>query len=467
MGLTGSFFTARRSFPFKKLLLSFQAIPLCIPSLIAILGYVSAFGMQGIFNSFLMKLFKLEEPPFNFLYSLKGLVFVQGFYNFPIILKSVHDSWRGGSTRLEKAARLLGAGEKRIFFTITLFRILPAICSSAIIVFLFCFFSFIIVLLFAPPLFSTLEVELYLCTKFLSSNQRALILALTESLTALLFVFLFAVLEQKGKKNRENTENKEELESIKGAPAIEKFFFVLYIFLITICFILPFLMIGIKAFFPLQSSFTITKFLWVIKRPAFCKSLLSSLYTGFFTGLLSTLLGFFTALSLFKNKNFSTAKVISFLPMTISSVLVGFIFLKIFRKGNPYTLIISQTVLYWPYAFRTCLNFLGKIPLSLLQAGELFTSGKAERLIRFYLPLEKRAVFASFFFCFALSIGDATLPLVLSIRGFSTLALDTMRYSSAYRFSEASASALILFLLTALLYFLKSLFEKKQKEGGR
>ena len=40
---------------------------------------------------------------------------------------------------------------------------------------------------------------------------------------------------------------------------------------------------------------------------------------------------------------------------------------------------------------------------------------------------------------FAVSLGDASMPLVLSIRNFDTLALYTYKLAGAYRFSQACA----------------------------
>ena len=87
IGIAGAFFSAKRSFPFRNVFLSFYAIPLCLPALLVALGYVSFFGMQGSVNSILTKIFHIK--PVTFLYSFSGIVFVQGFYNFPIIMKNV------------------------------------------------------------------------------------------------------------------------------------------------------------------------------------------------------------------------------------------------------------------------------------------------------------------------------------------------------------------------------------------
>ena len=56
-GVAAAFFTANRSFPEKKILLSFSSVPFCIPTLLIALGFVSFFGLSGTLNSFLKSVF--------------------------------------------------------------------------------------------------------------------------------------------------------------------------------------------------------------------------------------------------------------------------------------------------------------------------------------------------------------------------------------------------------------------------
>ena len=55
-------------------------------------------------------------------------------------------------------------------------------------------------------------------------------------------------------------------------------------------------------------------------------------------------------------------------------------------------------------------------------------------------------------FCFAVSAGDTTLPLVLAIPHFDTLSLFTYRLAGAYRFNEACASGVILGIICAGIF---------------
>lgn len=471
VGIAGAYFCAKRDFPLKKLLLSFASVPLCIPALLAALGYVGAFGMQGILNRTLVFLFDFR---IRFLYSFSGVVFVQGFYNFPIIMKNVSDSWKSISSEKEDAARLLGTGKARIFFSITIFDLLPSICSSSIIVFLFCFFSFLIILLFGPANFSTLEVELYLRAQNLSEPQKAALIAATETLIALVFVTLFALIERRSEKNRGTMQEKNEAEPISKSSVNEKICFALFVIVVFVGFVLPFLMIFHNAFLSKLSQrgtlssgkFSFGNFIWLFKRRTFLSSLQNTFSVGLRTSFFSCLIGFILSLVFFKSKNRFASKIFSFIPMSISTVVTGFLFLVIFRRGSVNLLVFAEVFLYWPYAFRQILNSMEKIPYEIQEASLVFCRSRFLRIVTIYAPLAKNAFFSSFFFCFALSAGDASLPLVLGIPRFSNIALDTYRLASAYRFNEACASGVLLFIMTTVLYAASTFFERRKFRGG-
>ena len=148
IGLPAAFYCGRRSFLGRPFLLSLSVVPFCLPSLIIALGYVTFLGLNGGLNQFLMFVFGFEEPPVKVLYSFFGLIIAHGFYNFPLIMKNLADSWERLPSEPAECARLLGAGEGRIFKTVTIHQLLPSIASSSLLIFIYCFLSFVLVLLF-------------------------------------------------------------------------------------------------------------------------------------------------------------------------------------------------------------------------------------------------------------------------------------------------------------------------------
>lgn len=229
-----AFFCAKRKFFFRKFLLSLSLVPFCLPSLIIALGYVSFLGLNGNLNHFLMTVFGLKNPPVKFLYSFAGLIIAQGFYNFPIIMKSLSDSWEALPSDSSDAAKMLGASNSRIFRTITIYQLLPSLSSSSLLVFIYCFLSFILVLLFGGVGTSTLEVEIFKAARGSLDFSKVALLTITESIFLILITCLYSFVEIKSSQKTKGikTSLKDQHSSIRGAKEILIFSLLLFIILL-------------------------------------------------------------------------------------------------------------------------------------------------------------------------------------------------------------------------------------------
>src|SRR5690606_22326481 len=83
------------------------------------------------------------------------------FYNVAVVVRTVGGMWARLDRKVEEAAATLGASPWRVFRTVTLPILRPAIIAAASIVFLFTFTSFGTVLILGGFRYSTIEVEIY------------------------------------------------------------------------------------------------------------------------------------------------------------------------------------------------------------------------------------------------------------------------------------------------------------------
>ena len=449
IGLPSAFFCGRRKFPGRKILLSLSAVPFCIPSLIIALGYVSFLGVNGGLNRFLMFVFGLKNPPIRILYSFFGLILAQGFYNFPLIMKNLAQTWENLPSEPAESARLLGAGEARIFRTVTLPQILPTLASSSLLVFIYCFLSFILVLLFGGIGNSTLEVEIYKAARATLNFGQVGILATLETGILILVTVFYAILEQKNSRAKGLAVGWNEKKPLKGSGEIT--IFIVFLLLIMIFFIAPLLGIAFNAF-------TKDAFRRIIKMRSFWPSVINTIKIATCTGFFCMILGFLYSvlLQFLDGKNGRSLKIIMkvlpMLPMAISSVVVGVVITLVVRRGNALCLILAQTFLNWPLAYRVIYPQLSKINRDTMDSALVLSKNKVDIIFRVLLPLSSRSLLSAFGFCFAVSAGDTTLPLVLAIPKFDTLSLFTYRLAGAYRFNEACASGLILALICGLFF---------------
>ncbi len=107
-----------------------------IPPYLGAVGWILLAGPNaGWLNRALVALTGAEAGPFN-IYSMPGLVLVVACYSFPYVFVLTKSALDLISSEMEDAANILGAGNLRTTFSITLPLVLPAILGAFILVFL-------------------------------------------------------------------------------------------------------------------------------------------------------------------------------------------------------------------------------------------------------------------------------------------------------------------------------------------
>ncbi len=467
-GLPAAWLTSRRIFPGRKILASFACIPVCIPPLIIALGYISAFGVSGHVSTFLKTLCNTKDSPITFLYTFAGLILTQGFYNFPVIMSSVGTAISQLDSRQADSAKLLGAGKWRIFRTVTFYQLLSPLITGAATVFLYCFFSFMLVLLFGTRGGTTLEVTIYHAGRSTLDFRAVSVLAIIETSCALAALFVISLMENKAKREKEFSFHARTASPVKlNKKEIFPVFF--YLSIISVCFVLPLISIFTNSTTVHKAGktfFTLSSWVKLFSSKSFALALLHTVETAVPVAVICTICGTlyasFSRLSpAAQNALFRT---IPMLPMSVSSVVTGIGMTILVKKGSPLILVLAQSALYWPFAFRLVYQSMCKIPQYTIDAAFMLSSCKTEGIVRVLIPYCKKNILSALGFCFALSAGDASLPLVLAVAKFDTLAIYTYRLVGAYKYPQACACGIILGLLCITIYALTCSEKKEHKK---
>ena len=93
--------------------------------------------------------------------SIGAILAAHVFFNIAVVVRTVGALWSRLDPNLHDAGRVLGASEWKVFRTVTIPLLRPAIAAAAAIVFLFTFTSFGVVLILGGFRYATLEVEIY------------------------------------------------------------------------------------------------------------------------------------------------------------------------------------------------------------------------------------------------------------------------------------------------------------------
>jgi len=458
LGLPGAYLLARHSFPGKRLMSALTIIPFSMPALIVAIAFVLYYGRNGFLNRSLMWLFKLQKAPLDFLYSFRGVVLAHGFYNFPLVMRLVAEAWRRVPLNQLDSARLLGASRLRVFRTVSLPLILPAIGSAASLVFLLCFFSFVIVLLFAGPGIATPEVEIYRAARFEFDKPLASTMALMETLIALLVLALYAWFESRMVPRQ--SDGVEYIKPVRLSSPWSKILALVYGGMVVFFLAGPLLAILIESFTVRSrsyssGSFGLDNYLRLLGNKSFQSAGANSLLLGLISATLAAVMAILLYLFFRQRTNSIGARILPMLPLAISSVVLAYGWTSVLGGSSIMVIALVQSVASFPFIYKAIQSSLGQADEKYLQAAMTLGSSRLTAFLRVSLPLAMPALVSGFAFAFAISLGDANALIVAPVSGFETLASYLYKLAGSYRFNDACAVSVILSLITAFVFFLK------------
>ncbi len=187
LGVLTAWVLARRSFPGKVLVDGVIHLPLVLPPVVT--GYVLLvlLGRKGVIGEWLY-----DTLGITIAFNWKGAAVAAAVMSFPLMVRALRLSIESVDRGLEQAARTLGAGPVRTFFTITLPLVLPGIFTGVILAFARSLGEFGATITFVsniPGETQTLPLALYTLTQVPDGEAGAMrlcIVAVAVSMAALI-----------------------------------------------------------------------------------------------------------------------------------------------------------------------------------------------------------------------------------------------------------------------------------------
>lgn len=118
---------ARGRFPGKSLVDALVHLPLVLPPVVVGYALLVLFGAQGPLGR------AFEPLGLTFAFRWTGAALAAAVMGFPLMVRAVRLAFEAGDPRLEAAARSLGAGPWRAFFTVTLPLAWPGVIAGALL----------------------------------------------------------------------------------------------------------------------------------------------------------------------------------------------------------------------------------------------------------------------------------------------------------------------------------------------
>jgi molybdate transport system permease protein len=129
-GLGMAWLLARRDWPGKSLLETCVSLPLVMPPVATGLILLNLFGRRGSLGSWLHR-----ELSLDIIFTWRGVLLALAVMSFPLLVRSARVAFEEVNPRLEQIARTLGAGDWRVFYSITLPLALRGIVGGMLLAF--------------------------------------------------------------------------------------------------------------------------------------------------------------------------------------------------------------------------------------------------------------------------------------------------------------------------------------------
>lgn len=130
LGVLIAWILARCQFVGKTLLDGIVHLPLVLPPVVVGYMLLISMGRRGFIGEWLYRWFDI-----TFAFNWRGAVLAAAVMSFPLMVRAIRLALESVDLRLEAAARTLGAGRWRVFFTITLPLILPGLIAGVVLAF--------------------------------------------------------------------------------------------------------------------------------------------------------------------------------------------------------------------------------------------------------------------------------------------------------------------------------------------
>jgi thiamine transport system permease protein len=170
---------ARRGrFPGRGLLLRLFALPMVMPTIVAVFAIVALYGRSGWLGS-LAAAAGLESG--DFLYGLAGILIAHVFFNMPFAARALLAALEAVPGESWRLAAQLGMSGGQVFRLIEWPALRATLAGVAGLVFMLCFASFAVTLtLGGGPAWASLEAAIYEALRYDFDLGRAAVLALVQ-----------------------------------------------------------------------------------------------------------------------------------------------------------------------------------------------------------------------------------------------------------------------------------------------
>jgi iron(III) transport system permease protein len=447
----------------KTLFTALILLPIVLPAYAGVFAFIIFFGKYGTLNLLLMES-GLIQTPFNFIYGIHGLVFIQSLHLLPFIVLSLSAGFTNIDPAFEEAAEVEGASGVRRFFTVTLPLCTPSYLAGAVIVFLWPFTDWLTPMILGQTDYLPSVAYINIAYHFTDMHRKYMgIVAVVVSSMVCIGLFLAVRWWVERKKYTGLSKGTtSEGRVIDPSPLVKAGAYVYMVFIAVLVLLIP-VVLGLAAFSrrwvfePFPSYWTLDNFRAILlETPLLIQNTFVfsglALVFGIAFGLPAAYLIVRTRVPGKDALDFTITLMLAFPGMA-----VGVSYLLAFWQGIPLAThwIIMPIALFarrLPYFLRMAHSSYLQLDISLEEASEVSGAGKLRTFFYISLPLLMKGIPVGVVMFFVMAFQEISTAIFLYRGGWETLPIGIfLNWHRGMEFGMAAAMAFLMITITFVL----------------
>ena len=491
IGFTVAMLLVRYDFPGRKAFTFLTSVPIVMPPLVGVLGFIFILGRGGTVNEWFYILAERLETtwpavsnwlfdrlPFNFIYGWHGLLLVETCHLFPLITLNVLDSLAKIDASLEEAAESVGSMGLRRVFDVTIPLTIPGFVTGALLVFIGAFADFAAPMVvglnnFIAPL-AYMDIQQFTDRHLFKMGITVGAVMVVLSIVFLLMAKKFVSLKDYSTLSYRPVERKR----LEGKWTVLALIFL--VLLLMIAFI-PYVGVALASFArswsmsPLPTSWTMVHYEkvllyapgYIINTFRFCLLAIAMCI------LIGVPVSWIMARTQMRSRGL--LDILTTLVLALPGTALGIAYIRAFNNpiltskplANMWIIIpIVLAVRRLPYTVRSSYSSLIVVHPSMEEAAESVGAGGFKTFKDVTFPLIWRGVLAGALFSFMTSIQESAATLLLSIPGWETMTVGIFNFYTGGTHGDAAALGFILIVVGVFTLFLMEKLSAAASGGG-
>ncbi|WP_051388817.1 ABC transporter permease [Arthrobacter sp. 35W] len=456
----------RFEFPGRKALEVFALLPMALPPLIGAVSFVLLYSETGIVPRALHLWLGIPAASTS-VTGIAGVLLVHTFTMYPFFYLSVSAGLAGLDSSLESAAANLGAGKIRIWATVLLPMLTPALVSGALLTFMISMASFT-----APQLYNVQTLTMQIVSTR-TSGAHELAAAQSTILSIVSILFLVSMRWYQGRRiHRSLSKGTQRDRAVSTGPV--RYVAMIGSTVVSAVLLAPVLVI-ILVSFSIDSSwttqvipdqYTLQNYIRIFTDPRSLLPINVSVQMSLLATLAAALIGAAAAwiVARWKLGGKTVLDIAIMLPWALPGTVIGVNMVTAFNEPSPtnlgltlvgtlWILPVAYFVRYVPLIFRSTGASLDQIDPSLEEAARNLGATPLRVLRTVTVPLIAKGILAGALLAFVDGVGEYVASVVIYPAGYVPMSVEIYNriYSAEFGSAAAYGSLQIILILIVLI----------------